>query len=197
MYVVVGLGNPGRDYKWTRHNVGFEVIDKFAYDYNINMNKTKFKSLIGEGIVFSKKVMLVQPQTYMNLSGESIRDLFNFYKFNIEDLIVVYDDINLPVGDIRIRPKGSDGGHNGMKSIIYQLEDDNFIRIRVGVGNKPKEWDLKDFVLSRFKKEEETDIIKGITYATDSIELILKNRENGINDAMNRFNKKVNSRQDN
>lgn len=191
MYLITGLGNPGKDYKWTRHNVGFEVIDKFSYDNNIDMNKKKFKAIIGESNLFGKKIILAQPQTYMNLSGESIRDLYNFYKINIENLIVIYDDINLPVGDIRIKPKGSDGGHNGMKNIIYQIENDNFIRIRVGVGNKPKEWDLKNFVLSRFKKDEDDDIIRGITNATEAIELIIKDSQNGINEAMNKFNKKI------
>lgn len=190
MYLIVGLGNPGRDYKWTRHNVGFEVIDKLAYDYNITMNKNKFKAVIGDGVINGKKVILAQPQTYMNLSGESIRDLFNFYKFDIENLIVICDDVNLPVGDIRIRKKGSDGGQKGLYNIIYQLGRDDFPRIRVGVGNKLKEWDLKDFVLSKFRKEEDEVIISGITKAADALSIILSS-EDGILDAMNKFNKKV------
>ena len=121
MYIIVGLGNPGRDYKWTRHNVGFEVIDKLAYDYNIDMNKNKFKAIIGEGRIGSEKVILVKPLTYMNLSGESVRDIMDFYKHDVEKLIVTCDDINLPVSYIRIKRSGSDGGQNGLKNIIYQL----------------------------------------------------------------------------
>lgn len=191
MYIIAGLGNPGRDYKWTRHNVGFEVLDKLAYDYNIDMNKSKFKAITGEGRIGSEKVILVKPLTYMNLSGESIREFVNFYKIETSNLIVCCDDINLPLSYIRVRPKGSDGGQNGLKNIIYQLGDDNFTRIRVGVGSKPQGWDLKDFVLSKFTKEDETDIIKGITNATDAIDLIIKDPFDGISKAMNQFNKKI------
>lgn len=192
MYIIAGLGNPGNNYKWTRHNVGFEAIDKISYDYNINMNKNKFKAVFGEGEILKNKVILLKPQTYMNLSGESVRDFFKYYKIEIENLIVICDDINLPVGDIRIRPKGSDGGQKGLQNIIYQLGESNFTRIRIGIGNKPEGWDLKNFVLSHFNKEEEKGIIEGITYATEAIEIILKNKDNGINNAMNKYNKKVN-----
>lgn len=192
MYIIAGLGNPGNNYKWTRHNVGFEAIDKMSYDYNINMNKSKFKAVFGEGEILKNKVILLKPQTYMNLSGESVRDFFKYYKIEIENLIVICDDINLPVGDIRIRPKGSDGGQKGLQNIIYQLGESNFTRIRIGIGNKPEGWDLKNFVLSHFNKEEEKGIIEGITYATEAIEIILKDKDNGINNAMNKYNKKVN-----
>lgn len=192
MYIIAGLGNPGNNYKWTRHNVGFEAIDKMSYDYNINMNKSKFKAVFGEGEILKNKVILLKPQTYMNLSGESVRDFFKYYKIEIENLIVICDDINLPVGDIRIRPKGSDGGQKGLQNIIYQLGESNFTRIRIGIGNKSEGWDLKNFVLSHFNKEEEKGIIEGITYATEAIEIILKDKDNGINNAMNKYNKKVN-----
>lgn len=188
MKLIVGLGNPGRDYKWTRHNVGFEVINKLAYDYNIDMNKEKFKALYGEGRIGVEKVLLIEPLTYMNLSGESVREFVNFYKLEPEDIIVICDDINLPVGSLRIRGKGSDGGQKGLRNIIYQLGYDNFTRIRVGVGKKPAQWDLAKYVLSKFTEEENTDIINGITSATDAITMIVK--DNSIQNAMNTFNKK-------
>jgi len=191
MFLIAGLGNPGRNYKWTRHNVGFEVIDKLSYDHNINMNKNKFKAIIGEGIIEKEKVILAKPLTYMNLSGESIRDIASFYKLENNQIIITCDDINLPIGYIRIRPKGSDGGQNGLKNIIYQLGFDTFTRIRVGIGNKPENWDLKDFVLSQFTEKENNDIINGITDAVSAIEEILKDYKNGLNNAMNKFNKKV------
>lgn len=187
MYLIAGLGNPGQEYKWTRHNVGFEVISKLAYDYNIDMNKSKFKAQLGEGIINGKKVILIKPLTYMNLSGESISQIMNFYKTDIENLIVLCDDINLPVGNIRIRKKGSDGGQKGLRSIITLLGTDNFPRVRVGVGSKPEGWDLKNFVLSRFTQEENDDIIKGITDAGNSVVSIINGQ---ILDAMNKYNKK-------
>lgn len=191
MIAIVGLGNPGRDYVWTRHNIGFEVINKLSYDYNIDMNKNKFKACIGEGRIGFEKVILVQPLTYMNLSGESVRELMSFYKLEPEQLIVFCDDINLPVGSIRIRSKGSDGGQKGLRNIIYQLGYDNFIRIRVGVGEKPKDWDLANYVLSKFTPEEHDEIVGAITSATDALALIVKDRLNGLSEAMNKFNKKV------
>ena len=188
MYIIAGLGNPGNEYKWTRHNVGFEVISKLAYDYNIDMNKSKFKAVIGDGHIEGKKVILAKPLTYMNLSGDSISQIINFYKESLDNLIVVCDDINLPVGNIRIRKKGSDGGQKGLRNIIYTLDSENFVRVRVGVGTKPNGWDLKDFVLSRFTQEENDDIIKGITDAGDAVISIIKGK---ILDAMNSYNKKI------
>lgn len=188
MIAIIGLGNPGKDYKWTRHNIGFEVINKLAYDYNINMNKEKFKAVIGEGIINNKKVLLVEPITYMNLSGESVRDIVAFYKLSPEDIIVVCDDINLPLGGIRIRTKGSDGGQKGLRSILYQLGYDNFTRIRVGVGEKPSQWDLANYVLSKFTPEENEDVIKGVTDASDAITMIIKDGD--TLQAMNKYNKK-------
>ncbi len=190
MYLIVGLGNPGRDYKWTRHNVGFEVIDKLAYDHHIEMNKNKFKAIVGQGTICGQKVLLAKPQTYMNLSGESVRDLKGFYKIETSDLLVAYDEVSIPLGEIRIKPKGSDGGHNGMKNIICQLGDDGFPRIRIGVGEKPAHYTLSDFVLSKFKKEEDPHIIDAITKATDAVQMMLKDRGNGLNTAMTAFNKK-------
>ncbi len=187
MHIIVGLGNPGNEYKWTRHNVGFEVISKLAYDYNIDMNKSKFKAILGDGRINGKKVLLVQPLTYMNLSGDSVSQIMNFYKEDIENLIVVCDDINLPVGNIRIRKKGSDGGQRGLRNIIYLLDSENFPRVRVGVGNKPEGWDLKNFVLSKFTDEEEADIIKGITDAGDAVVDMINGN---MLDAMNKYNKK-------
>ena len=188
MYAKIGLGNPGRQYQWTRHNVGYEVINKLAYDYNIDMNKQKFKAVLGEGRIGFEKVLLVQPVTYMNLSGESVREIVSFYKLEPEDIIVTCDDINLPLSHIRIREKGSDGGQKGLRSIMYQLGYDTFTRVRVGIGEKPKEWDLADYVLSKFREDENDDIIKGITDAADAITMIVKSGETRA--AMNKYNKK-------
>ena len=191
MKLVIGLGNPGLEYKWTRHNVGFEAIDKLAYDFNINVNKNKYKAIYGEGIIHNEKVILIKPLTYMNLSGECVRDFLAFYKdLSLEDIIVICDDINLPIGTIRVRKKGSDGGQNGLKNIIYHLNSDEFARIRIGIGQKPENYTLANFVLSKFNKDEEIDIVKGITYATDALELFIKDKNNGLSNAMNLFNKK-------
>ena len=191
MKLVIGLGNPGLEYKWTRHNVGFEAIDKLAYDFNINVNKNKYKAIYGEGIIHNEKVILIKPLTYMNLSGECVRDFLAFYKdLSLEDIIVICDDINLPIGTIRVRKKGSDGGQNGLKNIIYHLNSDEFARIRIGIGQKPEHYTLANFVLSKFNKDEEIDIVKGITYATDALELFIKDKNNGLSNAMNLFNKK-------
>lgn len=192
MKLIIGLGNPGSEYKWTRHNVGFETIDKLAYDFNINVNKNKFKSIYGEGTIHNEKVLLIKPLTYMNLSGECVRDFLHFYKdLELNDIMVICDDINLPIGSIRIRKKGSDGGQNGLKNIIYQLNSDDFPRLRIGIGQKPEQYTLANFVLSKFNKEEETDIINGINSATDAINIFIKDKDNGLSNAMNLFNKKI------
>ncbi|WP_250278149.1 aminoacyl-tRNA hydrolase [[Clostridium] colinum] len=192
MKLIIGLGNPGNEYKWTRHNVGFETIDKLAYDFNINVNKSKFKSIYGEDIIHGEKVILIKPLTYMNLSGECVREFLNFYKdISLSDIMVICDDVNLPIGSIRIRKKGSDGGQNGLKNIIYHLNSDEFPRLRIGVGQKPNHYTLANFVLSKFNKEEENDIINGITYAADAINIFIKDKENGLSNAMNLFNKKI------
>jgi PTH1 family peptidyl-tRNA hydrolase len=189
MYAIIGLGNPGKEYQGTRHNVGFEVISKLAYDYNIDINKEKYKAVYGEGRIGNEKVILIQPITYMNLSGDAVREFVSFYKLSSSEIIVACDDINLPVGGIRIRTKGSDGGQKGLRSIITQLGYDSFTRVRVGVGEKPAQWDLKNYVLSRFTKDEQEGIISGITDAGDAIVDIIKNGGDA-SAAMNRFNKK-------
>ncbi|MFA7637663.1 MAG: aminoacyl-tRNA hydrolase, partial [Monoglobales bacterium] len=134
MYIIVGLGNPGAKYETTRHNMGFITIDYLSRELNIPVNRLGFKSLYGQGVIGGEKVILVKPQTFMNLSGQTVKEIVDFFKVPAENLIVIYDDINIPLGKLRIRPFGSDGGHNGMKNIIYLLQSDKFPRIRVGVG---------------------------------------------------------------
>jgi len=186
MKIIVGLGNPERDYKGTRHNAGFEVINKLAFDFDIDLYRAKFRAHFGEGRIANQKVLLAKPQTFMNLSGESIREILEFYKVPVSDLIVIYDDVNLPVGDIRVRQNGTAGGHNGIKNIIYQLETTEFDRVRVGIGEKPKDLLLVDYVLSRFHKDE--PILDGYTKAADAVVTILKD---GAAKAMNLYNKKL------
>ena len=185
MYVVVGLGNPGKQYENTRHNVGFNVIDILAKEYGISVSKIKHKALIGEGRVGSEKVLLVKPQTYMNLSGETLIDIYNYYKVDMENIIVIYDDIDLDVGKIRIRKKGSGGTHNGMRSIIKCLGANDFPRVRVGVS-KPKPGQvLADFVLSRFRKEESDDVELGLEKAAKAVDVMIRDN---IDLAMNKYN---------
>ncbi len=187
MKIIVGLGNPTDKYAGTRHNVGFSVIDELAEKYNIGMDGKKHKAIYGTGIIGGEKVILVMPQTYMNLSGESVREYYDYFKLATSDIIVVYDDIDLEVGQLRIREKGSAGGHNGMKNIITHLGSDAFARIRVGVGKKPNNYDLADWVLSRFSKEELPDIREGCTNAVKAITLML---EEDTMAAMNVYNVK-------
>lgn len=184
IYLIVGLGNPGKDYIGTRHNVGYGVIDFLAEKYSINMKKEKFKSFYGQLNIFSKKCIFLKPLTYMNLSGEAVIDAVNYFKINPSNVIVVVDDIDIPFGTIKIKKKGSSGTHNGLKSIIYQLESENFPRIKVSVG-KPKDIDLKDFVLSTFSKTEMKILNKEIEMAANAVEEILKS---DIDKAMNKFN---------
>ena len=155
MFLIVGLGNPGVEYAATRHNIGFDMITYLSDKYNIPVNSREGKALVGKGILAGEKVMLAQPQTYMNLSGESVRALMDYYKIDIEDLIVIYDDISLDVGQIRMRGKGSAGGHNGIKSIIQHTGTQEFARIKIGVGQKPEGGDLVKHVLGRFSREED------------------------------------------
>ncbi len=185
MKLIVGLGNPTAQYNGTRHNVGFSVISELAEQYNIDIGGRKHKAVYGKGVIAGHKVILAMPQTFMNLSGESVRELADYYKLKPEQIIVVYDDINLPVGKLRIRKKGSAGGHNGMKNIIRHLGTEQFPRVRVGVGEKPKYMDLADYVLSRFDKMELEDIRQGCTNACHAISLMLKD---GIDEAMNQYN---------
>ncbi|MEG2871488.1 MAG: aminoacyl-tRNA hydrolase, partial [Clostridium sp.] len=154
MYIIAGLGNPGKEYEGTRHNTGFMTIDVLADRYNIDIREKAHKALIGKGVIEGQKVILVKPQTYMNLSGESIRSVMDFYKVTPENFIVIFDDISLEPGQLRIRKKGSAGGHNGIKNIIAQLGTQEFARIKVGVGAKPPRMDLADYVLGHFSKGE-------------------------------------------
>jgi len=187
MFLIAGLGNPGKKYEMTRHNIGFEVIDYISKEYGIKVNKIKHKSLIGEGVLKGQRVILAKPQTFMNLSGESIREICEYYKISAENIIVVYDDVSLPTGSIRIRAKGSAGGHNGMKSIIYQLQTEEFPRLRIGVGApEHSEHDLADYVLGRFAKREAPDIIDAVITAPDAISAIMSH---GAELAASRYNK--------
>ena len=193
MFLIVGLGNPGKEYDGTRHNIGFAAVDYIADKYNIELNRIKFKGVYGEGFIGGEKVILLKPTKYMNLSGDSVREFVNFYKLSPEEIIVVCDDINLPVGGIRIRKKGSDGGQKGLRSIIGQLGYDNFTRVRVGVGEKPAGWDLAKHVLSKFTDDEKDDIISGITDAAEAVSIIVKTGD--VDKAMNKFNKKGQGKQ--
>lgn len=188
MYIIVGLGNPKREYDNTRHNIGFDVIDALAEDNRIGMTEKKHKAIIGKGIVGGQKVILVKPQTYMNLSGESVRELIDYYKVDeTEELIVISDDISLDVGQLRIRKKGSAGGHNGLKNIIMHLGHDTFQRVKMGVGEKPKHFDLADYVLGHFSKEERIVMNDSIKDACKAIEMMINDDVDG---AMNIYNKK-------
>lgn len=189
MYIIAGLGNPTMQYEGTRHNAGFDVIDALADKHNISVDGRKNRAYIGKGIIEGQKVLLVKPQTYMNLSGESIGGLVDYFKIDEEqDLIVIYDDISLPPGQIRIRKKGSAGGHNGIKNIIAHLGTQVFPRIKVGVGEKPKKYDLADYVLSHFTKAEREEMEEGYQKAIQAVEKILAGE---MEAAMNEFNRKV------
>lgn len=188
MFIISGLGNPDRQYEGTRHNAGFDVIDRIAEKYNIAVDTKKHRACIGKGIIGGQKVLLAKPQTYMNLSGESIRSLVDYYKIDEEnELLVVYDDISLDVGQLRIRAKGSAGGHNGIKNIIAHLGTQVFPRIKVGVGEKPKGYDLADYVLGHFSKAERERMEEGYDNAVRAAEMIVTGQ---LNEAMNEFNRK-------
>ena len=189
MYIIVGLGNPTKEYKNTRHNVGFDVIDAIAEKYDISVLEKKHKALIGKGYIDGQKVILVKPLTYMNLSGESVRELVDYYKIDEEEeLIVIYDDISLDVGQLRIRKKGSAGGHNGIKNIIAHLGHDTFMRIKMGVGEKPKGYDLADYVLGHFSGAERKIMDESAEKAADAVKMMMFESADA---AMNIYNKKV------
>lgn len=189
MFIIAGLGNPTLQYRGTRHNVGFDVIDTLADKYNIAVETRKSRALIGKGIIAGQKVLLVKPQTYMNLSGESIGELVSYYKVDEEqELLVIYDDVSLDVGQLRIRRKGSAGGHNGIKDIIRHLGTDVFLRIKIGVGEKPKGYDLADYVLGHFSREEREMMEEGYQKAAGAVEMILAGE---LDEAMNVFNRKA------
>ncbi|MBU5486277.1 aminoacyl-tRNA hydrolase [Clostridium sp. MSJ-11] len=183
MFLIVGLGNPGKEYANTRHNVGFEAVDLIASRYNVDINRIKFRGMYGEGNICGEKVILLKPTTFMNLSGESVREVVNFYKISIDNIIVIYDDVDLDVGRVRIRPKGSSGGHNGIKNIIYHLGTEDFTRVKIGVGKAEK--DMVSHVLGRFSKEDKETIDKCINATVEITETIIKE---STESAMNKYN---------
>lgn len=185
MYLIVGLGNPESDYAKTRHNMGFNVINKLSDKYGIEVNKKKFKSLFGMGEIEGKKVILLKPQTYMNLSGEAVRECMDFYKIKPEELIVIYDDVDTDLGKVRIRIKGSAGTHNGMKSVIENISTEEFARIRVGIGKPEDGEDMISYVIGAIKEEDKEGLEKGVEKAFEAVVIALK--EN-IDIAMNRLN---------
>ena len=188
MFVIAGLGNPDRKYENTRHNVGFDFIDALAAKYNISVKEKKHKALIGAGYIEGVKVLLVKPQTYMNLSGESLREVMDFYKIDPEEeMLIVFDDISLAPGNIRIRKKGSAGGHNGIKSIIAHTGTQNFTRIKIGVGEKPAGWDLADYVLGHFSEEDRKLVNAAVSDAVTAAVYIM---QQDTDRAMNEFNAK-------
>lgn len=186
MYIIVGLGNPGSKYNNTRHNAGFCAIDKLAEANHISVTEDKFKALIGKGIIGGEKVVLVKPQTFMNLSGESVRLVVDYFKVDEKaELIVLYDDISLAPGQLRIRKKGSAGGHNGIKNIILHLGHETFPRVKIGVGEKPAGYDLADYVLGHFNGDEKKIMDESFENAAKAVEMILSD---GPDKAMNKFN---------
>ena len=188
MYLIAGLGNPGRQYEHTRHNIGFDTVDVLVEEYQVPQSGVRCKGMYGKGMIAGEKVILLKPLTYMNLSGESVRGIADYFKIDPESqLIVIYDDIDLEPGQIRIRKKGSAGGHNGIKDIIAKLGTQNFIRIKIGVGAKPRGWDLADHVLSRFSTEERELIDMAVSRAAAAVKKILTD---GVDAAMNEYNRK-------
>ena len=188
MFLIVGLGNPGREYEHTRHNAGFDAMDAIADKYNISISEKKHKALCGKGVIEGQKVVLAKPQTFMNLSGESVAELLNYYKLDPkEEFLVIFDDISLAPGNIRIRKKGSAGGHNGIKNIIALTGTQDFKRIKVGVGEKPKGWDLADHVLGHMSGEDREQFALAIPDAVSAAEMILRDE---TDQAMNDYNGK-------
>lgn len=193
MFIIVGLGNPGKDYKNTRHNIGFDVIDELADVAGISVIEKKHKAIIGKGVIDGQKVILAKPQTYMNLSGESVREIIDYYKVDEEqELIVIADDISLDVGMLRVRKKGSAGGHNGLKNIIQHLGHDTFMRVKMGVGEKPQGYDLADYVLGHFTQDERKIMDEAAKSATEAVRMMMAG---DVDKAMNAFNKKATQNQ--
>ncbi|GFI08882.1 peptidyl-tRNA hydrolase [Lachnospiraceae bacterium] len=189
MYLIAGLGNPTKKYEHTRHNIGFDVIDRLADQYNISMNTKKFKGICGTGVIEGRKVLLLKPQTFMNLSGISVREAADYYKLDFtQELIVIYDDIDLDPGNLRIRKKGSAGGHNGIKDIIAHLGTQEFLRIRVGAGAKAEGQDLVNHVLGHFSREDRELVAWAIENAAGAVRLMVQGDTDA---AMNQYNKKV------
>ena len=188
MYLIVGLGNPGRQYEATRHNMGFDTIDELVEKHRISQAGVKFNAMYGRGIIGGERVILMKPLSYMNLSGGPVRQMADYFKIDPEtELIVIYDDIDLDPGQLRIRKQGSAGGHNGMKDLIRQLGTQKFLRVKVGVGAKPNGWDLADYVLGRFSASERKLVDEAIGRAADAVEMILSQ---GADAAMNEYNRK-------
>lgn len=185
MYLIIGLGNPEKDYSKTRHNMGFNTINKLAKQYEIEINKNKFKGLYGAGSIEGEKVILLKPQTYMNLSGESIKEVMQFYKIEKEQIIVIYDDMDIEPGKIKIRKAGGAGTHNGMKSVLQELGTQEFKRIRVGIGMPKDKGNLIEYVLGAISKEEQEKLELGTDLAKEAVIEIIKS---GIDRAMNQFN---------
>lgn len=184
MYIIIGLGNPGKKYEKTRHNMGFLTIDSLAEKLSIKVDKLKFKAKVGEGNLAHEKILLVKPQTFMNLSGESVAEICNFYKVDHEKIIVIYDDLDIDIGTVRIRKKGSGGTHNGMRSVVGCLGFNDFPRVRIGIGGN-KSMSIKDFVVGGVKKEEKEALSKAIDVATKAVQSIV---EENIDMAMNKYN---------
>lgn len=185
VYYLSDFGNPGKEYEKTRHNVGFKTIDKIAENLKISMSKNKFDAIIGEGVCGTEKVILVKPQTYMNLSGTSIKQIVDFYKLDLSNLIVIYDDIDIPLGKIKIKPSGSSGTHNGMRNIVAMLSSEEFTRIRIGTDKPKFNMNLADYVLMNMTKEEEQVLEPAITNASKAVERIINTN---VQSAMNEFN---------
>ena len=186
MYLIVGLGNPENEYANTRHNMGFDTVNKLAKQYRIEINKHKFKGMYGSGMIENEKVILLKPQTYMNLSGESVIEAIQFYKIDLENIIVIYDDMDVEPGKIKIRKKGGPGSHNGMKSIIQNLNSEEFTRIRVGIGTPEYKHDRIQYVIGKISSEED---IKKLNLGTDNAkDAVIEIIKNGVDSAMNKFN---------
>lgn len=185
MYLIIGLGNPESDYANTRHNMGFNVINKLSEKYNIEVKKDKFKALFGSGVIEGEKVILVKPQTFMNLSGESVQEFVNFYKIPLENVLIIYDDVDIEPGKVRIRKNGSAGGHNGMKSIVSHLSSEKFPRVRVGIGKPHGQKDMIAHVIGGIDDEDKELLDKGVNLATEAVIETLKNN---IDSAMNKYN---------
>ena len=186
-WLIVGLGNPGGQYEGTRHNAGFRTIDGIAEKAGVKIDRLKFKGTTAQAEWGGKKVLLLKPATFMNLSGQSVTEAMRFYKIPPERTLILFDDISLPCGRVRNRRKGSDGGHNGIKNILYLSGSDQFPRIKIGVGQKPQGWDLADWVLSRFTDEEAKAIDEAAAHAADAAALIVQGK---TDEAMNLYNKK-------
>ena len=185
MFLIVGLGNPGTEYEKTRHNMGFKVIDKLSEKYGIELSHSKFKGLYGAGIVNGQKIILFKPYTYMNLSGEAVEQIISFYKINLKDVVVIYDDIDIEPGFIKVRKSGSPGSHNGMKSVTHCLNSQNFARVRIGTGKPENGEDLIEYVIGAIDEGDISKLENGIKQATEAVSMII---EENIDNAMNKYN---------